>query len=327
MNSEKNQTIVENKENIQVQRAKLGLAAYINPQQVGTQKEHDQKWQQLFSDWQNLDCLEIQYEYDYLKNWWTSLPKMLEGFQSKIIVHGPTQKRDVACADSKLRLRSLSENKKALDFATAIGAEAMILHLTPQDDFDLRLKQLDRAIISFTELASYIKESGSPISLMLENLEYPKWPADTKETVDLVKYLKSIHPNLTACVDIAHLWHNQAALIPGISYAEDDFMNTLINYIVEVNSITPIRRFHFAGAYVDREHDIHETHGAPNLNAKITPSEFVDIMPSEHSLAVMNEFIKIQNINGEPAADIILEMHLPHQEQQQEIELLQSHLK
>jgi hypothetical protein len=162
---------------------------------------------------------------------------------------------------------------------------------------------------------------------MLENLEYPKWPADTKEAVDLLKYLKQIHPNLTSCVDLAHLWHNHASLMPGINYAIQDFPDILIDYIVEVNNIAPIRRFHFAGAYVDKENDIHETHGAPELNGRFQKSEFFDFMPIAESLKIMDEFIKMQIQNGEPAADIILEMHIAHQEQKKSLSTIKNYLK
>jgi len=317
---------VEIKEDVNSRKTNLGLAAYIEPQLITSQTKHDHHWQKLLNNWQNLSCLEIQYEHDYLLDWWQSLPTMLKDYQSRIIVHGPTQKRDIASTNKKLRLKSLAENKKALDLASAIGAEAMIMHLTPQDDFTLRLAQLDRAIDSFTELSAYIKENSLPVSIMLENLEYPKWPADTKEAVDLLKHLKNIHPNLTSCVDLAHLWHNHAALMPGINYSAQDFPDILIDYIVEVNGITPIRRFHFAGAYVDKENDIHQTHGAPDLNGKLQDSESLDVMPVAESLKIMNEFIKMQNENGEPTADIILEMHLDQQEQEQVLQLINKHI-
>lgn len=333
MSSENKQVIVENREKIQTHPAKIGLAAYVDPKQVLTQRDHDQRWQHIFNDWQDLACLEIQYESDYLKNWWKNLPPMLQHYQSRVIVHGPTQKRDIASNNQQLRSRSLAENKKALDFAAELGAEAMILHITPQDDFDLRIKQLDRAIESFSELASYIKDKSLPVSLMLENLEYPKWPADTKEAIDLLKYLKSIHPNLTSCVDLAHLWHNQAALIPGTNYSQDEFLNTLINYIVEVNDIAPIHRFHFAGAYLDRVNDIHQTHGAPNFNDVVnlndasSLSKVIDVMPNNQSLSIINEFINFQKNNGETMADIILEMHIPHLEQKKQVALVQEFFK
>jgi len=252
---------------------------------------------------------------------------MLRNYNSKIIVHGPTQKRDIASVDDQLLSRSLAENKKALDLTAALGAEAMILHITPQDDFDLRLAQLDRAISSFTKLSEYIKERNYPVSLMLENLEYPKWPADTKEAVDLLKHLREIHPNLTSCVDLAHLWHNHTALMPGINYSSQNFPDILIDYIVEVNSIAPIRRFHFAGAFVDKKNDIHQTHGAPELNGTFQSTEFLEIMPIIESLKIMDEFIKMQTLNGEPTADIILEMHIAHQEQEQALNTIKKYLK
>lgn len=327
MNPETKLKKVEIKEKINRQETNIGLAAYINPQLINNQEDHDKAWRQLLNNWQNLDCLEVQYEHDYLKNWWQSLPSMLKDYQSKIIVHGPTQKRDIASIDSQLRNRSLAENKKALDFATTLGAKAMILHITPQDDFRLRIPQLDRAINSFAELSEYIEDKSYPISLMLENLEYPKWPADTKEAVDLLKYLKQIHPNLTSCVDLAHLWHNHASLMPGINYSEQDFPDILIDYIVEINSIAPIRRFHFAGAYVDKKNDIHETHGAPELNGRFQKSEFFDFMPIDQSLKIMDQFIKIQINNDEPIADIILEMHIEKNKQEQALKTIKNYLK
>jgi len=318
---------VESKEKIETKKTNLGLAAYIEPQEISNQTAHNMAWHQLLNSWRNLDCLEIQYEHDYLTNWWMSLPAMLKDFSSPIIVHGPTKKRDIATTDDQLRARSLAENKRALDLSAAVGAQAMILHLTPQDDFQLRIPQLDRAIASFTELSQYIEENHYPVSLMLENLEYPKWPTDTKEAVDLLKYLKMIHPNLTSCVDLAHLWHNYAALLPGANYVEQDFPDLLIDYIVEVNSIAPIRRFHFAGAYIDKKNNIHETHGYPELNGKFKNSEFLDFMPITPSLTIMDEFIKMQIKNHEPAADIILEMHSNKEKQEQALTTIQNYLK
>lgn len=326
MGCENEQLIVENREKIKIRKSKLGLASYISPQTVCSQKEHDQQWQALLDDWHYLECLEIQYEHDYRNNWWQSLPAMLQHYAGKIIVHGPTKKRDLASIDQQLRSQSVLENKLALDFATQIGAESMILHITPQDDFNSRLKQLDRAMLSATELAQYIKDNKLPVALMLENLEYPKWPADSKEAVDLLKDLKSIHPNLCSCLDLPHLWHNYAALIPGFKYADEDFIENLINYIVEVDSIAPIQRFHFAGAYVDRVKNIHETHGVPNLNNHHSSAEHIVKMPVAQCLNIMDEFINNQVDGGIRPADIILEMHVGCQEQEQALKNVQDYL-
>lgn len=318
---------IENKEKINQHETTVGLVAYIDPQEIVTQEKHDKAWRELLTKWRNLDSLEIQYEHDYLKDWWLSLPAMLKDYNSKIIVHGPTQTTDLAATDDRLRVRSLAENKKALDLSATLGTEAMILHLTAKDDFISRIAQLERAIDSFIELSKYIKERKYPVSLMVENLEYPKWPADTKEAVDLLKYLKQIHPNLTSCVDLAHLWHNHAALMPGINYAANDFPDILIDYIVEINSIAPIRRFHFAGAYFDKENDIHQTHSAPVLTSRFKNNEFMDVMPVIESIKIMDEFIKMQIENKEPAADIILEMHIAKQEQEKALSRIKNYLK
>ncbi|NLG06793.1 MAG: sugar phosphate isomerase/epimerase [Candidatus Pacebacteria bacterium] len=327
MGYENEQVIVENREKIKIRHSKLGLASYINPRTVCSQKEHDQQWQALLDNWHYLECLEIQYEHDYRNNWWQSLPAMLQHYAGKIIVHGPTQKRDLASIDQQLNLQSLTENKLALDFATQIGAESMILHITPRNDFNSRLKQLDRAMLSATELAQYIKDNNLPVALMLENLEYPKWPADAKEAVDLLKDLKNIHPNLCSCLDLPHLWHNHAALIPGLKYSDDDFIENLINYIVEVDSIAPIQRFHFAGAYVDRANNIHETHGVPDLNNHHSSAKQIVKMPVTQCLNIMDEFINDQIDRGIKAADIILEMHVGCQEQERALKNIQNYLR
>ena len=112
---------VESKEKIETKKTNLGLAAYIEPQEISNQTAHNMAWHQLLNSWRNLDCLEIQYEHDYLTNWWMSLPAMLKDFSSPIIVHGPTKKRDIATTDDQLRARSLAENKRAtvyFDFYT-----------------------------------------------------------------------------------------------------------------------------------------------------------------------------------------------------------------
>lgn len=326
MGCENELLIVENLEKIKSKKSKLGLASYISPQAVCSQKEHDQQWQALLDNWHYLECLEIQYEHDYRNNWWQSLPAMLQHYDGKIVVHGPTQKRDLASIDQQCRSQSVVENKLALNFAAKIGAENMILHITPQDDFNSRLKQLDRAMLSTAELAQHIKDNKLPVALMLENLEYPKWPADAKEAVDLAKELKSIHPNLTSCFDLAHLWHNYAALIPGLKYSDEDFIENLINYIVEVDSIAPIQRFHVAGAYVDRAHNIHETHGVPNLNNHDSLVKHIVKMPIAQCLNIMDEFINDQIARGIKPADIILEMHAEHQEQEQALKNVQDYL-
>ena len=326
MGYENEQVIVENREKIKIRHSKLGLASYINPRTVSSQEEHDQQWQALLDNWQHLECLEIQYEHDYRNNWWQSLPEMLQHYAGKIIVHGPTQNRDLASIDQQCRSQSVLENKLALDFAAKIGAENMILHITPQDDFNSRLKQLDRAMFSATELAQHIKDNNLPVALMLENLEYPKWPADTKEAVDLAKDLKTIHPNLTSCFDLAHLWHNYAALIPGLKYSDEDFLANLINYIVEVDSIAPIQRFHVAGAYVDRANNIHETHGLPNLNNHHSSAKHITEMPMSKCLDIMDKFINDQIDRGVRPADIVLEMHVGRQEQEQALKNVQDYL-
>jgi hypothetical protein len=111
-----------------------------------------------------------------------------------------------------------------------------------------------------------------------------------------------------------------------------DFPVSLKNYIDAVDKIVPIRRFHFAGAYIQHKEsgDLHITHGIPgdspldNSSGHFNqpPDGFEGIwMPVNPSLTIIRDFIS----KSENTPDIILEVH--HVNIDRQIEIVNSFYK
>lgn len=307
----------------------LGVAAYINPDGINTKQEHDMAWNNVINTLKKLPSLEIQYEFDYSKNWYKSVVAMTRKLKSRIFVHGPTRNCDIASVVPELKLKSVEENKRAIDFASEINAEDLVLHITPQNDYTDRENQLKRGVLSFIELSDYISQKKISTLLTVENLEYPKWPADINEALFLLKNLKEINPEVTSCVDLPHLWHNYMALFPEDRKTSTDFLQILTDYIYRLDEIAPIRRFHFANAYINRLNDVHETHGIVDLSKDCDNSLSIpdcDQMSISKSLSILQKFINFQKTDGRIPADIILEMHGPINEQLNSISYINNQL-
>ena len=300
----------------------VGFTSYVDPSSVGSQEEHDKKWSQLAGSTNTTGPLEIQYELPFDKEYWQSMASITSTLGTSLSVHAPIHDRDTACEDVQKREWSVEENMRSMDLANSIGAKVFILHLTPQDDFENREAQIERGLESFRELIQYKKAMGFGFKVLLETLEYPKWPSDIEETQDILEKAKAIDPEVGFCVDVAHLWHNVTTLHPNVQ--GNDFPAYLRNYLEAVEKISSVNRIHLGGAFVEETENglSHETHRFPGLPPDIELDEdtvlFFDDKPEgfqgkwmeiDPVLRVISEFSREKYESEGEKPDIVVEIH------------------
>jgi endonuclease IV len=243
----------------------VGFTSYIYPFDIPDKECHDRKWEKLIGSTVATGPVELQYEPYFDTDYWKSIRSIVSSIETGLSVHAPTQDRDIASEDDTKRAWSLQEYKSAMDLTDTIRGSFMILHLTPQDDMENREEQLERGLESFRELTEYKNKKGYGFKVLIETLEYPKWPSDIKETEDVLKIVKKIDPEVGFCVDVAHLWHNVTSLHPDIQ--GNNFPEYLGAYLETVEKISSVERIHLGGAFVQEEENghLHETHRFPGL--------------------------------------------------------------
>lgn len=256
----------DKKEILDAKQHKVNFCLYCEPNNMLTQEEHDRRWAMAAQTTPSGQKVELQYEPVLETQYWRSLPQMLMGKVDG--VHAPTKGRDIAGLNDQLRTWSVRETEGAMDMANELKANYFVVHLTPQDDFCDRNSQLERGMRSLEDLAEYRRKKGYTTKILLETLEYPKWPADIDETISVVGDVKKFIPDLGFCLDVGHLWHNLNSLLP--SRKPFDFKKELDSYIKKTSRYVGIDVVHLVGAYVEKENgnEIHATHAIPGLSPR-----------------------------------------------------------
>lgn len=305
----------------------VGCTLFREPSDWQSQDEHYNAWHDLVSQMNTQDIpLEIQYESYYETGYWQNIIELLKTNISKPSVHAPIKGRDIASGVETIKNFSVNETRKAMDFADLLNSPVFVLHLTPQDDWGNRDKQLEIGLRSFNELTEYKTKKGYRFQTLLETLEFPKWPSSEGETIMVLREAKSIDPNVGFCVDIPHLWHNLVWLSPKAD-RNIDFPKKLREYLKTIQQLVPIKRFHFAGAYVEfsEKGEIHQTHGIPgyyhpeslNLYYNLPPADFNGVwMPINESLLEIKHFLEKYDPTDKSNLDIILEIHETNMDKQ-----------
>jgi hypothetical protein len=130
-------------------------------------------------------------------------------------VHQSIRDMDVLSQDMSKKLETIQSSHQAMEFAHSISADYFVFHLAQSKDYwdwD-RSEQIAIALRVFQELADYYRNSGFSFTPLLENLEFPKFPATATEIVSLFRTCREFLPNLKLCLDLPHLWHSRLLLI------------------------------------------------------------------------------------------------------------------
>lgn len=238
--------------------------------QTGNELYHD--WWELVQPYVGTGWgVELQPEGNLIQDSiWRSFPEMIT--QNRFLgVHQPNWERNLIDSNTENAKRGLQETYRALDLAEKLGAAYFVVHLLSRDDWQSdRVGQIEKGLTAFETLADYHRAKGYHTRLCIENLEYPKYPADLEETLGALHRLSSVSEGVGLVVDVAHLWHNWVWLMKGIS-GHDGMMNqasfeeVLKEYLHHVGRdyLQVIEGFHIAQGYVMG--DAHITHGVPGI--------------------------------------------------------------
>ena len=259
----------------------VGYSLFVHPQLTSTKPEHDTQWISLLANVKRNAPIgtpshyEVQYEQPYQTGFWRELVdpvRSLRGNDVTIGLHSPSINptiHDLGNEDRDIRNRAVAETVEALQFASASGCNDYVLHLTPFDDFGgvtARVAQFDRAMNSLRMIADAV--GGDPgVRVLVENLEYPKWPSTTDETVAIMAMIRDekLFADSGVCLDFAHLWHNIVSLLPHVD-DRTQFLRDATQFVRTVSDVSPIYRIHLAGAFINYEGDDHQTHAVPGKN-------------------------------------------------------------
>ena len=185
-------------------------------------------------------------------------------------VHQSIQHMDVLSEDIGMRLKTIESTKQAMFFAGQIRADYFVFHLAQSVDYwdwDRR-EQMEIALRAFEELADYYYQCSPDFVPLLENLEFPKFPATAAEIAILFRRCKAFFPDLRLCLDVPHLWHSRKLVlehnqrffrtIPDFSRLNDPFVSYLgfaLQHIFR-QAGEEIFLYHMGGCYGHKTHEI-----------------------------------------------------------------------
>lgn len=311
----------------------MGYSLFIAPHLTENKQSHDHLWPLIIQDAlqhapKDFPChFELQYEQPYNSGYWQTLVEPIRAYvgeKTTIGLHSPSLNpaiHDLGNQDAGVRERAVQETVDALQFAVAAGCNEYVLHLTPFDEFggyEARERQRANAMESLRAISH--KVGGDPgVRILIENLEYPKWPSTTEETVQLMQQIndEKLFADVGICLDFAHLWHNIVSLLPNIPN-RGKFFNDAQQFVKEVSSVSPIYRIHLAGAYINYVGDNHQTHAVPGANPlnegdthfyyHTPPEEFQGLWMS------IDDALRATTGIRNPQNDIsfVIEAHSPH---------------
>ncbi len=192
---------------------------------------------------------------------------------SRFGVHQSIRDMDILSEDISVQLRTLESAKQGMLFAGQIRAEYFVFHLAQSVDYwdwDRR-EQMDVAVRAFQEMADFYHQCAPGFIPLLENLEFPKFPATAAEIVNLFKRCREFLPGLGLCLDVPHLWHSRALILENrkklsrevsdLSLLKGDFLPYLEHTLSHIAAQcgAGVYLYHMGGCYE------HETHEIPGL--------------------------------------------------------------
>jgi hypothetical protein len=161
---------------------------------------------------------------------------------------------------------ALEEIRRAMDFASGIGAEYFTMHLAQVDKWDWsRDDQLDKALKIFKEIATYYRSYGYGFIPCIEVLEYPKFPATGGELSHVINACRKVLAETHIAMNISHLWRSRNLMLatghwemPEVSFLEH------LEYTL-AQCWDQIHVFQLGGCWES------ETHAIPGLHPQQNP--------------------------------------------------------
>ncbi|HEC99817.1 MAG TPA: hypothetical protein ENN18_05495 [Proteobacteria bacterium] len=198
-------------------------------------------------------------------------------------VHQSIRDMDILSEDIHKKLETIESTQQGMLFAHLISADYFVFHLAQSKDYwDWnRSEQIAVALKAFQGWADFYKQSGFSFIPIIENLEFPKFPATPEEMVSIFKTCREFLPNLKICFDVSHFWRSRALilenkvrfehLIPNFRILEascSDYLDYAIEHIFTAEaglSDGDIFLYHLGGCWK------HLTHEIPGLRPGESP--------------------------------------------------------
>jgi len=133
-------------------------------------------------------------------------------------MHQSIRDMDILSEDKK-KMETIESTHQAMLCAQRLSADYFVFHLAQSRDYWdwSRSEQMAVAIKAFRGFADFYKESGFTFIPLLENLEFPKFPATYEEMTGIFTICREFLPNLKLCFDIPHLWHSRLLLLETVT--------------------------------------------------------------------------------------------------------------
>lgn len=177
---------------------------------------------------QELHALNTEHAIHQTLDWVRSKP--YRGVHSSDGVYDKVTHTVVPCdlthPDMRLRNVAIRKYQSLMTLAKAIEATSFVIHPIPQDTVDGRWLGMTSMLgeresrkqhfySSLKELLEYHKDQGATFPILIENLEFPKFPATAEELFDMWKQANDISQSLglppstiQVCFDLQHMRHS-----------------------------------------------------------------------------------------------------------------------
>lgn len=149
--------------------------------------------------------------WEYGEDGWEKQLKTFEGNEWHLSIHPPAWDTNLAAPIRPLRETALFLNKKALNFAKAVGSKQMVFHPGYTDSVSNfnRTRAIDNMYESLDELVQLAKPEG--ITLAFENIASPSKALFTAE--EFIHALDGIDPCVQYLLDLGHANMNHWNLV------------------------------------------------------------------------------------------------------------------
>lgn len=156
-----------------------------------------------------------------------AVQEFVDNGNHRLGVHQPLS-GDVLSSSYFGKYSALEEARRAMDFATGIGAEYFTMHLAQVDKWDWkRSDQIEKGLKIFKELATYYRSHGYEFIPCIEVLEYPKFPATGGELCYVINECTKMLAETQIALNVSHLWRSRNLMIetghwdaPDISFCQ-----------------------------------------------------------------------------------------------------------
>ncbi|MDQ4077335.1 MAG: hypothetical protein M3220_13945 [Chloroflexota bacterium] len=161
---------------------------------------------------------------------------------------------------------AMEEVRRAMDFASGIGAEYFVFHLAQVDKWDWeRSDQIAKGIKIFKELATHYRSHGYKFVPCVEVLEYPKFPATGGELRHIFNECQKLLSDTRIALNVSHLWRSRNLMLETRHWSDPDVTFTQHLEFTLAQCWSDIHVYQLGGCWES------ETHAIPGLHPQQNP--------------------------------------------------------